>query len=198
MTWSASYLAESAATVSGGNGVTGERGKAVEGPADDGTVRVAGGCAADAAHPAPGAERRITAKGASLRTRRFLIGVSIIAVPAPDATRSTRSHLSVKWKVLTPLVGVDHSLSREVRPPRLKFIALKIRLASMRRIKTAPRRSTLPPALADETVQLLAEQLLEAVSARVGSECGFAEFEQSALEISNEVCRQAIKKNSKR
>lgn len=51
--------------------------------------------------------------------------------------------------------------------------------------------------MADE-VRLLAEQLLEAVSARVDSECGFAEFEQSALEISNEVCRQAIKKNSKR
>jgi hypothetical protein len=59
-----------------------------------------------------------------------------------------------------------------------------------------PRTSSgkLPSPLADEKIRQLAEQLLEAM------DCGgeFAEFEQNVLEIGNEVCRQAIKKNSRK
>jgi len=53
-------------------------------------------------------------------------------------------------------------------------------------------------ALPDETIQQLVESVMEAVSERVGDSDDFESFERTLLEVSNEVCRQAIKKNSKR
>lgn len=51
-----------------------------------------------------------------------------------------------------------------------------------------------PVSLPDEKIQQLAQMLFEAIDPAAD----FGEFEQSALEISNEMCRQAIKKNSKK
>jgi hypothetical protein len=51
-----------------------------------------------------------------------------------------------------------------------------------------------PVSLPDEKIQQLAELLFEAIDPAAD----FSEFERKALEISNEACRQAIKKNSKK
>lgn len=72
-------------------------------------------------------------------------------------------------------------------------------VASMtQRTKAEPLRTNTPSPLADEKIQMLAEQLLEAMACVVGDDCEFAEFEQRVLVVSNDVCRQTIKKNSRR
>ena len=65
------------------------------------------------------------------------------------------------------------------------------------------KRSVTPPAakgstpLADAKIQQLAQQLVEAIDSADAID-EFAEFEHKVLEIGNEVCRQAIKRNSRR
>jgi hypothetical protein len=56
------------------------------------------------------------------------------------------------------------------------------------------RRTALP----DETIQQLTDNIMQVVAARVGDSDDFARFEQALLEVSNEVCQQALKKNSTR
>jgi hypothetical protein len=48
--------------------------------------------------------------------------------------------------------------------------------------------------LPDEKIQQLAEMLFEAIDPAAD----FGEFEQKLLQISNEACREAIKKNSRK
>jgi hypothetical protein len=62
------------------------------------------------------------------------------------------------------------------------------------RAKARSHGGKTPVALPDEKIQQLAEMLFEAIDPAAD----FSEFEQKVLEISNEACRQAIKKNSKR
>jgi hypothetical protein len=66
-----------------------------------------------------------------------------------------------------------------------------------RNVKTSS--SKLSTSLADEKIQQLAEQLLEAIEGTDKDKIEeFSEFEQKVLEVGNEVCRQAIKKNSRK
>jgi hypothetical protein len=59
-------------------------------------------------------------------------------------------------------------------------------------------RPTRAPAPAGETSPELVEKLGQLVDARVGEEADFASFEVALLEVSNELCREVIKKNSRR
>ncbi len=67
----------------------------------------------------------------------------------------------------------------------------------MTRRSVPPRAAKLSAPLADEKIRQLAQQLVEAIDSADAID-EFAEFEHKVLEIGNEVCRQAIKKNSRR
>jgi hypothetical protein len=54
------------------------------------------------------------------------------------------------------------------------------------------------PTGADEKIRQLTDALMQAVAERDGASEDFAAFERTLLDVSNEVCRRATKKNSKR
>jgi uncharacterized tellurite resistance protein B-like protein len=86
---------------------------------------------------------------------------------------------------------VDHALSSR---HQLEFRIVEDQAARMPDRDKASALAKRTAALPDEKIQQLAEMLFEAIDPAAD----FGEFEQKLLEISNQVCREAIKKNSRK